>query len=135
MFGVRLALLDILKRLDFASSRLLDDALAVRVAKMKEMHFKRVHSLPHLHFPRLKLDGRKRSKTATDNNHNGNSTAAQHEQLSVQMSAGDGTISRARSFTGESSDQFVLVDTISIDESVSHHSQLSFPHLMVSASG
>ena len=86
---------------------------------MKEFHFKRVYSLPHLHVHRLKLDGRKRSKTAIDSNQNGNTQVPQHEQLSVQTSLGDGSISRARSFTGESNDQFVLVDTLSIDDSVS----------------
>ncbi|XP_065063576.1 transmembrane and coiled-coil domains protein 1-like isoform X1 [Rhopilema esculentum] len=67
----------------------------------------------------LKLDGRKRSKTTlSDNNQNGHAPVAQHEQLSVQTSLGDGTASRPRSLTGDSNDQFILIDTISIDESV-----------------
>ena len=86
----------------------------------------RAFSLPQLHIPsRLKLDGRKRSKTTlSDNNQNGHAPIAQHEQLSVQTSLGDGTASRPRSLTGDSNDQFILIDTISIDESVSIYSFL-----------
>jgi len=69
----------------------------------------------------LKLDGRKRSRTLVDGSQHGGGSHTQtpsHEPLSNQISLGDGNISRARSFTGESNDQFVLVDTISIDGSV-----------------
>ena len=77
----------------------------------------RVCSLQHINVRRLKLDGRRRSKTTSDGN--GHVPVAHHEQLSVQNSVNDGNTSRPRSYTAESGDQFVVVDTISIDDSVS----------------
>ncbi len=78
----------------------------------------RASSLQNIPIPRLKLDGRKRSKT-TDTTANGHIVMPSHEQLSVQISDAAANVGRSPSFTGDSSDQFVVVDNISIDDSVS----------------
>eukprot|EP00794_Sanderia_malayensis_P012148 gene12148-13401_t len=63
----------------------------------------------------LKLDNRKRSKT-TDNMVGGQTFVSEQQGSSLQPN--DGLNGRSRSFTEESIDQFVVVDNISIDESV-----------------
>ena len=85
---------------------------------LKKARLPRVVSLEHFRVPRLKLDGRKRSKT-TDHINNGHSATIYQDQQSLQAISSDGSSGRPRSFTLDSSDQFVVVDNISIDESVS----------------